>query len=112
MLAGRCIPGARSLVSLPAGLLRMPRPKYLLLTLIGSLVWNTVLISIGWALGNNWEQVSEIIGPLSKPLLALAVIGTAAFLWYRGFFSRSTEQAAHTELEGDEEVDAPGREPV
>ena len=46
VLLGRCVPGMRSLVSLPAGLLRMPRWEYLLFTLLGSAVWNTVLVAI------------------------------------------------------------------
>ena len=44
VLLGRMIPGVRSLVSLPPGLLRMPFGRYLALTLTGSLVWNAALI--------------------------------------------------------------------
>lgn len=88
VLIGRCIPGARSVVSLPAGLLRMGRIKYFLLTLVGSTVWNTVLIGAGWLLGSRWEEVSGVIGPLSKPLLAATVIIAAAALWYYGIHKR------------------------
>ena len=88
VLVGRCIPGARSLVSLPAGVLRMPRWEYLLFTVIGSTVWNTVLIGAGYLLGTQWEQVSDVIGPLSTPLLILTVLGAAAFLVLRHRRSR------------------------
>ena len=88
VLFGRCVPGIRSLVSLPAGLLRMPRGRYVLLTLLGSAVWNTVLVSAGYALGSQWEQVSDVIGPLSKPLLAVVVIGTAGLLVWHGLRAR------------------------
>jgi membrane protein DedA with SNARE-associated domain len=93
VLVGRCIPGVRSLVSLPAGLLRMPRWEYLLFTFIGSALWNTLLVGAGYALGSQWERVSEVVGPLSKPLLVLAVAGGAAFLLWRGLRARRTRAA-------------------
>jgi membrane protein DedA with SNARE-associated domain len=88
VLLGRCVPGMRSLVSLPAGLLRMPRWHYLAFTLIGSAVWNTVLVSLGYALGSQWERVSDVIGPVSKPLVIVAVVGVAGFLLWWGLRSR------------------------
>ncbi len=93
VLLGRCVPGARSLVSLPAGLLRMPRLTYVALTLLGSAVWNSVLVGAGYALGSQWERVSEVIGPLSTPLLVLVVLGAAGFLLWRGLRARR-ERAA------------------
>jgi membrane protein DedA with SNARE-associated domain len=88
VLVGRCVPGVRSLVSLPAGMLRMPRWEYILFTLIGSAVWNALLVGAGYALGSQWEQVSEVIGPLSKPLLAVSIAGVAGFLLWRGLAAR------------------------
>jgi membrane protein DedA with SNARE-associated domain len=81
VLVGRCLPGVRSLVSLPAGMLRMPRWEYLILTTIGSAVWNTILVGAGYLLGSQWERVSDVVGPLSTPLLiALAVLAAALLL--------------------------------
>jgi membrane protein DedA with SNARE-associated domain len=88
VLLGRCVPGMRSLVSLPAGLLRMPRWEYLLFTLLGSAIWNTVLVGAGYLLGSQWERVSDVIGPLSKPLIAVLVLGGGAFLLWRGLRAR------------------------
>jgi membrane protein DedA with SNARE-associated domain len=88
VLLGRCVPGMRSLVSLPAGILRMPRWEYLLFTLLGSAVWNTVLVGAGYALGSQWEQVSDVVGPLSKPLIAVVVLSAAGFLLWRGLRAR------------------------
>lgn len=78
VLFGRLVPGVRSVVSIPAGLSEMPVWKFVGLTTLGSLVWNTALIGAGWALGSQFEEVGEVIGPLSKPLLALAVVATIA----------------------------------
>jgi len=85
VLVGRCIPGVRSLVSLPAGLLRMSRPLYIGLTFVGTLVWNTVLIGAGWLLGENWTRVGDVVGPLSAPLLLAVVLALAvgAAIWWR-----------------------------
>ena len=83
VLAGRCVPGVRSLVALPAGALRMPRAQYVLLTLIGSAVWNTVLITAGYLLGSQWERVSDAVGAVSTPLLVVLALGLAGALVWR-----------------------------
>jgi membrane protein DedA with SNARE-associated domain len=80
VLFGRCVPGVRSLVALPAGVLRMPRGEYIVLTLIGSTVWNTLLIGAGYLLGAQWERVSDAIGRLSTPLLIIAGLVVAALV--------------------------------
>ena len=90
VLLGRCVPGMRSLVSLPAGLLRMSRAQYLALTLIGSAVWNTVLVTVGYLLGSQWERVADFIGPVSKPLVAIAVLGVGGWLVWHGLRARRT----------------------
>lgn len=74
VLAGRCVPGVRSLVSLPAGVLRMPRMQYFILTTVGTVVWNVALASAGWVLGNEWEQVSEVVGSASTPVLIVVLV--------------------------------------
>ena len=51
VLLGRVVPGVRSVISVPAGLARMPLPRFVALTAIGSAVWNAALIGGGWALG-------------------------------------------------------------
>ena len=90
VLLGRCVPGMRSLVSLPAGLLRMPRLQYLGLTLLGSAIWNAVLVTVGYLLGSQWERVADVIGPVSKPLVAIAVIGVGGWLLWHGLKARRT----------------------
>ncbi|MEI6447760.1 MAG: DedA family protein [Actinomycetes bacterium] len=84
VLIGRCIPGVRSLVSLPAGTLRMSRALYIGLTLIGTLIWNAALIGAGWALGEEWERVSGSVGSLGRPLLfgLLAILGVLSVVWW------------------------------
>lgn len=70
---GRMIPIFRSLISVPAGLERMPLPVFLALTTAGSLVWNTVFVVSGYLLGEQWYRVEAYAG-----VLQLVVIGTVA----------------------------------
>lgn len=79
VLIGRCVPGIRSLVALPAGTLRMARGTYLAASLVGTLIWNALLIGLGWLLGAEWEQASETIGSASTPLVALALLAACAW---------------------------------
>ena len=56
VLICRCIPVVRSLISIPAGFSKMPMGRFLLLTALGSTVWNTVLVSLGAGLGTAEKQ--------------------------------------------------------
>lgn len=58
---GRCVPIIRSLISIPAGMVKMNLFKFILYTTFGSLIWNTLLISAGALLGENWRSVIEIV---------------------------------------------------
>ena len=78
VLGGRLVPGARSLVSIPAGLSEMPIAKFTALTTLGSTAWNAALIGAGWALGEHYEKVGGIVGPIGTAVVgvsALAVVG-------------------------------------
>ena len=102
VLVGRCVPGVRSLVSLPAGVLQMPRWEYLLFTTLGSAVWNTVLIGAGYLLGTQWERVGDVIGPISKPLI-FVVAGVAALLLLRhGLHVRRSARQQRPELDSNQ----------
>ena len=57
VLVARAVPLARSAVSLPAGLARFRFLSFVVLTTMGSAVWNGVLIGLGWALEDAWHGV-------------------------------------------------------
>ncbi|MET8836340.1 DedA family protein [Micromonospora sp. NPDC004540] len=59
VLIGRVVPVVRSLVSVPAGANRMPLGEFILLTTLGSGVWNTLIVGAGYALGSRWQQVDR-----------------------------------------------------
>ncbi|GGP44100.1 DedA family protein [Saccharothrix coeruleofusca] len=76
---GRMIPVFRSLISIPAGVERMPVPLFVALTAAGSLIWNTALIMAGYFLGENWHVVENYAGVLSKVVLGVAAL---AVVWF------------------------------
>jgi membrane protein DedA with SNARE-associated domain len=84
VVLGRMVPGIRSLISLPPGLLRMPYPRYLALTFVGSAVWNSVLILAGQQLGSRWGDIATVVDPIAKGVLVLLVPLTIGWLiWHR-----------------------------
>ena len=92
VLLGRCVPLIRSVVSIPAGIARMPLPRFLALTAIGSGVWNALFIGLGWILGEHWDRVQGWLGPVTYVLLGLAVVGLV-WLAVRKARERSAEPA-------------------
>jgi membrane protein DedA with SNARE-associated domain len=82
VLFGRCIPLVRSIVSVPAGVERMPIVRFTLLTALGSGVWNALFIGAGYQLGNQWERVEVWITPISYAVVGLLLL-LGAWLAYR-----------------------------
>ncbi len=80
---GRMVPIFRSLISVPAGIERMPVPVFVALTTLGSLIWNGVLVLAGYWLGERWSEVETYVGALSKAVLVLVVVAFAAFVSVR-----------------------------
>ncbi|UFQ15815.1 MULTISPECIES: DedA family protein [Streptomyces] len=83
VLLGRMVPIFRSLISVPAGVERMPLPIFLALTTLGSLVWNSVLVLAGYWLGDQWDTVGTYVGVLSKIVLVLALAAVAGYVIVR-----------------------------
>ena len=83
VLVGRCIPLIRSIVSIPAGFRRMPFGIFTLYTLIGSLIWNSALIGLGYGLRENWDEVEPVLDWFQYVVLAAIVIAIVWFIWRR-----------------------------
>jgi membrane protein DedA with SNARE-associated domain len=77
---GRMIPVFRSLISIPAGIERMPLGRFTALTALGSLIWNTALIMAGYLLGEQWHLVEEYAGLASTAVLVLVGVAVAWFV--------------------------------
>ena len=83
VLIGRFIPIVRSLISIPAGVDRMRLWLFLLLTTIGSGIWNTIFVVLGFVLGENWVVVEDIASRYSRVVLVIAIVVVVAFIVWR-----------------------------
>jgi len=83
VLVGRLIPGVRSLVSLPAGAAGMPLGRFVLMTTIGSAIWNGLLIGAGMALGTQWHLVEENIDLINNLIYISIGVAVAVFVMRR-----------------------------
>ncbi|WP_075618538.1 DedA family protein [Paenisporosarcina indica] len=85
----RLIPLIRSLISIPAGMAKMKFGLFLLFTTVGTLIWNTILVSVGAAVGDNWESIVSVMDVYSNFAYALiAIAGIAVIIWYLRFRKR------------------------
>jgi len=89
-LIGRMIPVIRHLISIPAGLMRMPLPRFITYTGLGALIWCSILTWVGWFLGRHEEALpsaQEFQRYATKALLivipALIVVALVYVWWYR-----------------------------
>ena len=74
VLYSRFVPILRSLISIPAGVNRMKFSIFLIYTFIGSLIWNTVLVSLGKLVGENYMVVAGVFSKYSKVVLVLLIL--------------------------------------
>ena len=94
VLLGRMVPIFRSLISIPAGVERMPLFRFALLTTLGSLIWNTTFVMAGYGLGENWHRVEAYVGVFQKLVIvacAVAVMGFIAVRVTRGHGARARD---------------------
>ena len=83
VLLGRCVPLVRSLVSVPAGVARMPLGQFVLFTALGSTIWNALLIGLGWALGGQWQLVGQYLRPIEYVVMTTLILVVGRFAWRR-----------------------------
>ncbi len=74
VLFGRLIPTVRTLISVPAGLVKMSVPKFLFFSFIGSSIWTAILALAGYWLGGQHEAVSVYLDPLSNFVVVAIVV--------------------------------------
>jgi membrane protein DedA with SNARE-associated domain len=85
VLLGRMLPGARTLISVPAGLTRMPLGLFLALSTLGTVGWVGFLTAAGMLLGSQYERVAGWVNPVSNSLfIALAVLYVYRLVTHKG----------------------------
>jgi membrane protein DedA with SNARE-associated domain len=78
VLAARCSPCFRTIISLPAGLVHMKLGRFLIFTLIGTALWNVLLIAGGHWLAGAFAASNEII---DASVVVMAVVGLGFYIW-------------------------------
>jgi membrane protein DedA with SNARE-associated domain len=75
---GRMLPTIRSVISIPAGLLRMRLKSFLIWSTIGTAAWTALLAVAGYWLGRSFSEVEKVVGPLSMAVTAAIIV---AYVW-------------------------------
>lgn len=79
---GRLVPVVRSLISVPAGMSGMKVKMFLLFTIAGTLIWNTILVVLGAAVGENREVIMHQLEIYSNAVYILLAVGAVVGIWY------------------------------
>ena len=94
VVVGRMLPFIRAFTSIVAGLVRIPAGKFGVLSLIGTVIYATVLSLIGYGLGHAWGTINHDLSIGTYILVALVVIAITGFVVYRlRQFRREAAQA-------------------
>ena len=78
---GRMLPTVRSLVSIPAGLLKMSFRRFMIASTLGTAGWTALLAGAGYKLGENYTEIEKIIGPASSAILVILAAGYIYRVW-------------------------------
>jgi membrane protein DedA with SNARE-associated domain/uncharacterized membrane protein YkvA (DUF1232 family) len=78
VLFGRLVPTVRTLISLPAGMARMPLWPFLFYSGAGSLLWTAALAAAGYVLESNYRLVGDYVDRASQIIIGLIVL---TYLW-------------------------------
>ncbi|KHL26121.1 alkaline phosphatase [Croceibacterium mercuriale] len=92
---GRMIPTIRSVVSLPAGLVGMRLPGFLIWSTLGTAIWSAGLAIAGWVLGRQFDQIERFIGPISTGVIVLIVV---VYIWRQLTWGRRNRRSAPRDL--------------
>lgn len=77
VLLGRVTPVARSFISIPAGVFKMPFRRYNVLTLLGNTAWCAVIAGAGWGLGSSYERFNHGFKYVEYAVVLLIVAAVA-----------------------------------
>jgi len=92
VLFGRFLPIFRSLISIPAGIERMPVLLFLGLTALGSAIWNTIFIMIGVTLGRNFHIIEPYMDWLQWLVIGAVVVVLVVWIVRRMLQNRAAGQ--------------------
>lgn len=83
LFISRFIPVIRHLISIPAGIGKMPLASFLAATLIGATIWNSFLLWCGMKLRENWEVLMKYSHQIDIGVVLAILLGLAWFVHSR-----------------------------
>ncbi len=89
---GRMAPGVRELISVPAGIARMPFAKFVTFTFFGSLIWSVILVFLGYFLGDSWESLSETLSDYFTVISVLVLLSIAIVIFYYVYYGKRRDR--------------------
>ena len=78
---GRLLPTVRSLVSVPAGLLKMSFRRFLWASTLGTAAWTALLAGAGYKMGENYKDIDKLLGPASNAILVILIAAYIYRVW-------------------------------
>lgn len=91
---GRLVPGVRTLISVPAGVSRMPLGPFLAYSATGTAIWTALLAGAGYLLESQYELVAEWLNPISNVVIGALV---AIYLWRVATYGRRANTPSRNE---------------
>jgi membrane protein DedA with SNARE-associated domain len=95
---GRLLPTVRSLVSIPAGLLKMSFRRFVLASTLGTAGWTALLAGAGFKLGENYGEIDKFLGPASNAILVILIAGYIYRVWTHRHMPVGDEAAAKPDI--------------
>ena len=79
----RLMPGVRTVISLAAGIVKLPLYSFIILTFIGSFVWSIFLAWIGYVLGQNWKSLGGVFHKFDALIVVAIILGVGYYVFRR-----------------------------
>lgn len=98
---GRLLPVVRTFISLPAGIARMNRVRFVAYTVLGCIPWTAALAWVGYAVGGRWQQVANDFHGPTYAVAGLLVVGAALGIAVFARNRRAVAGAVPAEVEAD-----------
>jgi len=98
IFVSRITPFVRTVASFPAGMLRFPQAKFVIATVAGSLIWCTVLVTLGDTLGSNFTIALKLIQQYTVPAIIVLGALVAGYFWLHSRLA----QTAHAATSGED----------
>lgn len=83
VMANRFLAGTRSVISLTAGISHLPIPQTIASSLLSSVLWNSLLLALGWVIQDNWQIIGGYLSSYGKSILVLIFLFVVITIWVK-----------------------------